>query len=67
LEKLIFERRGVREFTFSAHGQAWTFVSDNPAGFSDAVGVVIDLRPTTSRFGLGERVKAAKAEQQRDL
>ena len=67
LEKLIFERRGPREFTFPANGQEWTFISDNPAGFSEAVGVMVDLRPTTSRFGLGERVKAAKAEQRRDL
>ena len=65
LEKMTFERQTVREFTFSAHGQEWTFVSDNPVGFSEAVGVVVDLRPTVSRFGLGERVKAAKAEQRR--
>jgi len=57
-----FERLSLREFEFSVSEQHWVFVSDDPAGFADAVGVVVDLRPT-ARFGLGERVRQAREEQ----
>ena len=66
LEELEFERLTMREFAFPVNGETWTFNSDNPVGFAEAVGVVVDLRPTKGRFGLGDRVKAARAEQLRN-
>lgn len=53
------ERVTVFRFTLELDGDIHTFVPDDPAGFADGIGVVVDLRPT-SRFGLGERVRAAK-------
>jgi hypothetical protein len=42
--------------------EEFTFAPDDPRAFSDAMGAVIDLRPK-ARFGLGDRVKAARAAQ----
>lgn len=53
------ERVTVFRFALELDGTQHTFTPDDPAGFAAAIGVVVDLRPT-SRFGLGERVKAAK-------
>jgi hypothetical protein len=55
------ERVTVFRFQLTLDGVTHTFSPDDPAGFSGAVGAVIDLRPK-SRFGLGDRVKAARAE-----
>jgi hypothetical protein len=62
LEEAGFERLSIREFGFRAKTENWTFVSDDPAAFGEAVGAVIDLR-SKSRFGLGERVRQAREEQ----
>lgn len=59
VDALRCERVGVFKFHLILDGVTHVFVPDDPAGFADAVGAVVDLRPT-SRFGLGERVKAAK-------
>ncbi len=59
---LSVERLTVFRFQLHLDGVTHTFTPDDPNGFSDAVGAVIDLRPK-SRFGLGDRVKAALAEQ----
>jgi hypothetical protein len=55
------ERVTVFRFQLTLDGVVHTFQPEDPAGFSDGIGAVIDLRPT-SRFGLGPRVKAAKEE-----
>jgi hypothetical protein len=60
---LNVERLTVFRFQLSLDGVIHTFTPDDPNGFSEAVGAVIDLRPK-SRFGLGDRVKAALAEQE---
>lgn len=60
---LKVERLTVFRFQLNIDGVIHTFTPDDPNGFSEAVGAVIDLRPK-SRFGLGDRVKAALAEQE---
>ena len=61
-DDMKFERLTIREFGFTVSHDPWTFVSDDPAAFASAVGIVVDLR-ATSRFGLGERVRKAREEQ----
>lgn len=55
------ERPSVFRFTLATPGTTFTFRPEDPAAFAAAVPLVVDLRPK-SRFGLGDRVKAAKAE-----
>lgn len=61
LEDVLVERLTVFRFNVTLDGVKNTFAPDDPAGFSEAVNVVVDLRPA-SRFGLGERVRKAKEE-----
>ncbi len=61
-EDLKVQRITVFRFQMELDGVLHNFSPDDPNGFSDAVGAVIDLRRTT-RFGLGDRVRAALAEQ----
>lgn len=56
------ERVTVFRFLLKLEGDEFTFAPDDPKAFSDAMGAVIDLRPK-ARFGLGDRVKAARAAQ----
>lgn len=60
IAEVACERVTVFRFTLDLDGIVHTFTPDDPGGFAGAIGAIIDLRPT-SRFGLGERVKAAKA------
>jgi len=60
LDDVACERVTVFRFSLNLDGIAHTFTPDDPAGFADAIGAIIDLRPK-SRFGLGDRVRAAKA------
>lgn len=60
-EDIQCERVTAFRFRLNLDGVIYTFTPSDPTGFSDAVGAVIDLRPST-RFGLGPRVKAAKDE-----
>lgn len=55
------ERITVFRFELELDETRYTFYPDDPGGFAEAMHTVVDLRPT-SRFGLGERVKAARAE-----
>ncbi len=55
------ERVTAFRFNLDLDGTTHTFVPQHPNEFAEAIGAVVDLRPT-SRFGLGERVRAAKAE-----
>ncbi len=54
------ERVSLTRFTVKLDADAYTFIPDDPAAFSDAIGAVVDLR-STARFGLGPRVRAALA------
>jgi hypothetical protein len=62
-ETLNTQRVTVFRFQLDLDGSPHTFTPDDPAGFSDAVGAVVDLRPK-SRFGLGDRVRQALAERE---
>ena len=64
LDDLHVERVTVFRFTMMLDGVTHTFTPDDPNAFAEAIGVVIDLRPK-SRFGLGDRVRAAQAERSR--
>jgi hypothetical protein len=55
------ERVTVFRFQLTLDAIVHTFHPEDPGGFAESVGAIIDLRPT-SRFGLGPRVKAAKEE-----
>jgi hypothetical protein len=35
----------------------YTFLPDDPAGFSEEAGAVVDLRTRTGRFGLAQRIR----------
>lgn len=61
VEDIQCERVTVFRFQLTLDGIVHTFQPEDPGGFADSVGAIIDLRPT-SRFGLGPRVKAAKEE-----
>lgn len=53
------ERPSVFRFTITTPESEYTFRPEDPAAFAAALPVVVDLR-SASRFGLGERVRAAK-------
>ena len=61
LSDVRVDRPSVFRFTLATQDTTFTFRPEDPAAFAAAVPVVVDLRPK-SRFGLGDRVKAAKAE-----
>ena len=61
VENVNCERVTVFRFQLTLDEVLHTFQPEDPAGFADGIGAVIDLRPK-SRFGLGPRVKAAKEE-----
>lgn len=61
VEDVNCERVTVFRFQLTLDHVVYTFQPDDPAGFADSVGTIIDLRPKT-RFGLGPRVQAAKDE-----
>jgi hypothetical protein len=63
---LVCERVTVFRFQLDLDGITHTFTPDDPAGFSEAIGAVVDLRPK-SRFGLGERVRKALEEREAEM
>lgn len=60
VEDVPCERITVFRFNLDLDGVPHTFTPDDPAAFAESIRAVVDLRPT-SRFGLGDRVRAAKA------
>jgi hypothetical protein len=58
------ERASVFRFILHLDGADVSFTPDDPSGFSDAMGAVIDLRPARSRFGLAERLRAVQEASQ---
>lgn len=61
VEDVECERVTVFRFQLTLDGVVHTFHPEDPGGFAESAGAIIDLR-STSRFGLGPRVKAAKEE-----
>jgi hypothetical protein len=60
LAEIQAERVGVFRFQIKAPDMTFDFHPSDPSGFSDAIGAVVDLRVTKSRFGLAERVRQAQ-------
>jgi hypothetical protein len=54
------ERIGVFRFMLMLDGAPYVFVPDDPNGFGDEAGAIIDLTSTsTGRFGLAARIRQA--------
>jgi hypothetical protein len=62
LDEVRAERTGVYRFRISSGDYIFDFQPTDPAGFSEEIGAVVDLRVTKSRFGLAERVRAATGQ-----
>jgi hypothetical protein len=55
------ERSSVFRFDLSDGEATYEFHPADPAGFSDAIGAVVDLRAPKSRFGLADRIRQAQS------
>ncbi|MDH4119817.1 MAG: hypothetical protein OEX04_20490 [Acidimicrobiia bacterium] len=62
LDSVRCERVTVFRFLLKLDEAEYTFAPDDPSAFAETLGAVVDLRPK-QRFGLGDRVKAARAAQ----
>lgn len=61
LHQVKCERTSVFRFSLSDGNITYEFQPADPAGFSDAIGAVVDLRAPKSRFGLADRIRQAQA------
>lgn len=61
LHNVHCERVTVFRYHITLDATEYAFNPDDPTAFGEVMGPVVDLR-SKSRFGLGERVKAARAE-----
>lgn len=59
LDRITAQRTSIYRFTLHIDGEEFDFYPNDPSTFSDAVGAVIDLSETKSRFGLRERIERA--------
>lgn len=59
LERITVERTSIYRFSLKIEDEQLDFYPDDPSTFSDAVGAIIDLTETKSRFGLRERIERA--------
>jgi hypothetical protein len=59
IAKVNAERRSIYKFDLVIDGEAFEFFPDDPSGFGDAVGAVIDLTNDGNRFGLKARIAEA--------
>ncbi|HEX6302526.1 MAG TPA: hypothetical protein VF148_18915 [Acidimicrobiia bacterium] len=59
LDRIATHRTSIYKFTLDIEGEEFDFYPNDPSTFSDAVGAVIDLSETKSRFGLRERIERA--------
>jgi hypothetical protein len=59
LDRITAQRTSIYKFTLDIQGEEFDFYPNDPSTFSDAVGAVIDLSETKSRFGLRERIERA--------
>ncbi len=57
------ERVGVSRFRMKSGEVEFFFSPDDPAGFSEEAGAVVDLRAKTGRFGLAERIRQVTGVQ----
>jgi hypothetical protein len=63
LAEMHVKRTSLVGFSLDLDGLIHIFKPDDPHGFSDGVGNVIDLREPKSRFGLMDRLRQAEAER----
>lgn len=59
VEDVATERVGVSRFKMTIADLELFFTPDDPAGFSEEAGAVVDLRTKTGRFGLAQRLSEA--------
>jgi hypothetical protein len=57
LAEVHTERVGVSRFRLTCGEIEYMFLPDDPAGFSEEAGAVVDLRTKTGRFGLAQRIR----------
>lgn len=57
VEEVHTERVGVSRFQVKAGEVEFYFSPDDPAGFSEQAGAIVDLRGKTGRFGLAQRIR----------
>lgn len=62
-EEVHTERVGVSRFQMKAGDIEFFFSPDDPAGFSEEAGAVVDLRTKTGRFGLAQRIREATGSE----
>lgn len=58
-QRVVAERTSIYRFEINIDGDQFEFFPDDPSGFSDAVGAVIDLTESKGRFGLKARIEKA--------
>lgn len=59
LERIVAKRASIYKFALEIEDEIFDFYPDDPSTFSDAIGAVIDLTDSRSRFGLRERIEQA--------
>jgi hypothetical protein len=60
LASVSVERTSIYRFALEIEDDTLEFIPDEPTGFSDEIGAVIDLTPRQERFGLKARLQEAK-------
>lgn len=59
IAKVKAERRSIYKYDLEIDGEAFEFFPEDPSGFGDAVGAVVDLTNDGNRFGLKARIAEA--------
>lgn len=59
MSKVKAERRTIYKYDLEINGESFEFFPEDPQGFGDAVGAVIDLTNSGNRFGLKARIAEA--------
>ena len=57
IQKISAERTSIFRFELNIDGNRYDFNPEDPSAFSDAVGAVIDLTESKSRFGIKARIE----------
>ncbi len=59
MHKVKAERSTIYRFDLDIDGDGYEFFPDDPLGFSEAIGAVVDLTDNGGRFGLKARIAKA--------
>jgi hypothetical protein len=60
LASVSVERTSIYRFALEIEDDTLEFIPDEPSGFSDEIGAVIDVTARQERFGLKARLQEAK-------